>query len=462
MSLHREMLSWRSLLQWFLVISFGVLGAVLATNTDYVFEPERFLSSSEYSIVDALPAIGLFLGIGVTICACRARPNHRLWWFLLAFGLRLLVGILLTFLFQFDDERGQHDWAHTDVLLWQAGRAGRHVGYMGYQQFLTVLYYVMGVNLVVAKAFNALLGALLPFLLYDLAFKAFPEKPQIADRAFYFSAFLPPLVIYSSVNLKELPTAFAIALVFWLLFIPPWHKLWRIAAGVAGLALTYYLRRGWFFFPLIGLLTYTTLGDRWVPKQFLTGRRLLSGLVVIATVLVLLLPLIQEGQEYAQWLQERPESDSKFQIVAGGATVGQFLDTQNRFSPRNIVVLITRAIFTPSPFRLAFDQGVDVALEGAVMLTWYILLPLAVISILAYWQRGIVVAWAVTAGAVFVVSALGASFAGDVYRHRIVLFPLLYLLASSGYDSLKRYRWVVWVWAGVATLFTVLYLRLRN
>jgi hypothetical protein len=462
MSLHRAMFSWRNLLQWFLVITFGVIGAGLATNSDYIFEPQRFLPASEYSVWGALPAIGLFLGIGLTICAYRTRPNHCIWWFLSAFGLRLLVGILLTLLFQFDDERGQHDWAHTDVLLWQAGRVGRHVSHMGYQQFLTGLYYVLGANLIVIKAFNALLGALLPFLLYDLAFKVFPEKPQIADRAFYISMFLPPLVIYSGVNLKELPTAFTITLVFWLLLIPPWQKLWRVVAGVGGLALTYYLRWGWFFFPMIGLLTYTTLDDRWQPKQFLRGRRLLSVCVIVAIVLVLLFPLIQQGQEYAQWLQDRPESITKFQIVADGATVGQFLDTEDRFSLRNIVVLVARAAFTPSPFRIVFDEGIDVALEGAVMLTWYILLPLAVISVLVYWQRGMVMAWAVTAGAIFVVTALGASFAGDIYRHRIVLFPMLYLLASSGYDSLKRYRWIVWVWVGAVTLFTVLYLRLRD
>jgi 4-amino-4-deoxy-L-arabinose transferase-like glycosyltransferase len=457
-----QLFSWRNLVQWSLIASFAVTGAVLATSTHYLSDPQRFLPTSEYPLFAALPAIGFFLCIGLILSAVRTRPNRAIWLFLAAFGLRLIVGILLTYLFQFDDERGQHEWAQLDVALWEAGREARRAGHMGYQWLLTVLYYVFGVNLLVIKAFNALLGALLPFLLYDLAGKVFPEKPAIANRVLYFGIFLPPLVIFSGVNLKEVPTAFAITLVFWLLCIPPWRKLWRLAAGLGGLVFTYYLRRGWFFFPLMGLLTYVVLGDRWFPRKLLTTKRLVSGLAIVSIILVLLLPIIQDGQEYAQWLQERPESESKFQTVAGGATVGQFLDTQNRFSPRNMVVLVTRAVFTPSPLRIVFNPSIDVLLEGSIMLTWYILLPLAIVSILVYWQRGMVIAWAVSTGAIFVVTALGTSFAGDVFRHRIVLFPLLYLLASSGYDETKRYRWIVWGWAGAAVLFTLLYLRLRN
>lgn len=457
-----QLFSWRNLLQWSLVACFAVTGAVLATSTYYVSEPQRFLPASDYPFLAALPAMGFFLCVGLILSAVRTRPNRAIWLFLAAFGIRLAVGILLTYLFQFDDERGQHEWAQLDVALWEAGREGKRVGYMGYQFLLTALYYVFGVNLLIIKAFNALIGALLPFLLYDLAQKVFPEKPTIANRVLQFGIFLPPLVIFSGVNLKEVPTAFAITLVFWLLLVPPWRKLWRLVAGLGGLVFTYYLRRGWFFFPLIGLLTYVVLGDRWFPRKLLTTRRLLSGLAVVSLILVLLLPIIQQGQEYAQWLQERPESESKFQTVAGGATVGQFLDTQNRFSPRNMVVLVTRAVFTPSPLRLVFKPDIDVMLEGSIMLTWYVLLPLAIVGILVYWQRGMVVAWAVTASALFVVTALGTSFAGDIFRHRIVLFPLLYLLASSGYDSVRRYRWVIWAWSGAAMVFTLLYLRLRN
>lgn len=71
----------------------------------------------------------------------------------------------------------------------------------GYHHIVALLYTFMGSNILIPRLFNAFLGALLPFFIFDLTLNIFGDK-KVARLAFQFSAFLPPLLLYSAVALK--------------------------------------------------------------------------------------------------------------------------------------------------------------------------------------------------------------------------------------------------------------------
>jgi len=445
-----------------ILVFIGAISVIIVfifSGFEVLLNPEKLLPRSAFSIVGVLPCLVFFGSIGVIYCSFKKAPRNRFLIFNLAFYVRVILGIFLTFYLQYDDERVIHEVAKNAIYFL---RIGEPTGLDGYLQVVVFLYQWFGVNLLVPKVFNALIGSLLPFLLYDLALAVFPNNKAIARRVLYFAAFLPPLVIYGSVNLKEETTAFAIVLTFWFLQVPFRNRLWRTFWGFAGVILVYYLRRGWFVFPLLGLIVSTTCGKYWQIKQIISIKKIAIAIIIVVIIAVFMRPFIQSGWEYVLWKLNSPYSEQTFQTTAQGATYGQFLTTQNPFSPSNLVVFVLRGLFSPSPFRFVFDQGIHLFFEGLIMLTWYILVPLGAAGAIAYYRSGFVISWTVTATAIFCVAAVAAALGGDPYRHRIAMIPLLYLLAGAGTEHINRYRFITWCWYGAALLFTFTYFWLRR
>ena len=98
------------------------------------------------------------------------------------------------------------------------------------------------------------------------------------------------------------------------------------------------------------------------------------------------------------------------------------------------------------------------------MLTWYMLFPFFIVGFLKKSGRGIAVACVLTFFGILIVISIGMAGGTDLYRHRITLFPLMFLLAGGGYqnDLSPKYRWVFYVWWIGAGVFTLIYLVARG
>ncbi|MCC6443336.1 MAG: hypothetical protein IT210_07745 [Armatimonadetes bacterium] len=450
----------RSPLIFLVVFAAAVAGPVAVVLIDTLGNASPMLPPSDLSWPPAVLAATTFLGIGLFIF--RLWPAHAGKWplFLTAYAMRLAVGFTLSWIFQYDDERHFHEMAAGIASALDAGVLTAARG--GYAQLIGVLYWVFGDSFLVAKAYNAFIGALLPFLLYDLALSAFPDRPRIAFRSLYFAIFLPPLLFYSGMNLKEMSTALAIVLSFWCLQVPSWPQSMRIAGALGGCFLIYYIRTGWFIFTLLGVIAYLLIGEKWDPSRLRTLHKSWSRLALAAMIVIGLLPLLHNANKYALWLVTRQYSSEMFKRTASRTTVGQFIDPREVLSPRNAVVLTLRASLTPSPLRVFFDSGITVVMEGLVMLTWYALFAFALIGLYTSWPDGKAISWAVAAMTMFIAAALASALGGDPYRHRISMLPLFYIFSAAGLEYKHRYWIVQGFWLLIIFFFTLLYIKLRS
>lgn len=97
---------------WLLVI--GVIGLVyfaghIAVNLASMIEPERLVPISVESIIQSIPLTLFLYLVGIVLVSFRQTPPNRISLFTIAFSLRVITGITLAFMFQYDDERGFHE-----------------------------------------------------------------------------------------------------------------------------------------------------------------------------------------------------------------------------------------------------------------------------------------------------------------------------------------------------------------
>lgn len=140
-----------------------------------------------------------------------------------AFGLRILWVIFSYFFFQarygqpFEfgaaDSIGYHDtaewWAgmpleqFTSSISFSGG-----ISDFGYPFWLTCIYSIFGPSIIIARFFKAILSSFTCVLIYRLASRNIGEFP--GRMAAIFSVFMPNLVIYCGLHLKETEMIFCI------------------------------------------------------------------------------------------------------------------------------------------------------------------------------------------------------------------------------------------------------------
>lgn len=138
--------------------------------------------------------------------------------FLLAFGLRIVWVIASYFFyihingnpFEFGaaDSMGYHreaEWLASEPwsTAWDYyfGPESYGISDVGYPLYLTVLYKIIGPNIIIARIIKAFLGSFTCFLLYRLASRTFGENT--GRMAGIMTALMPNLIIYCGYHLKE-------------------------------------------------------------------------------------------------------------------------------------------------------------------------------------------------------------------------------------------------------------------
>jgi hypothetical protein len=304
---------------------------------------------------------------------------------------------------------------------------------------------------------------LLPFFAYDLGQRFFND-PKAAWRAFWFTAFLPPLVLYSAVNLKEIATALLYVLTLWFLIVPRQYSVGKILGVGTSVSLLYWLRGvPWAAIAVTGVILYFILGESWRIKDLLRLRSCLK--IILAIVLFAFFVSSFVIQPLSQMVIQRLLPGSYFiqRFTGSKATIMQFVNAQNPLSMTNLVILFLRGLFSPPPLQFLFSNNFGTILAVTNTLVWYFLFPFGMIGFWTERRKGAVVACGVIALIALVVATMGVMVGSDPYRHRIPILGLLFVLAGGGFTSVRsrQYKWVLYIWLIGIFVFTGVWIILK-
>jgi hypothetical protein len=423
-----------------------------------MMQPERVVGLGEAPVLPAIAAAVIFYLLGLVLVARLSDMPNRLAAFTGGFVLRVLVAVVLTSLFLYDDEQGFHVAGLTQaygLFSWWPG--------IGYYQLVTLLYVGLGPNILVPKMLNILLGALLPFLVRDLGRWLFRDEAT-ARRGFRFTAYLPPLVVFSTLNLKEVPTAFLLTLVPWWLARPGRSLFWRALGAAVTIAVLYWLRGApWAVVGALGVLLYLAVGDLPSLRDMIRGRAWVRLALAVALAAGVVSPLFVGP--VADMVMSRLAHEEYFLRRFGDstATVMRFVSPGDALSPTNLAVLFVRGLFSPPPLRFLFDYGIDTLLEAINTAVWYVLMPLALVGGWLARRSGVALVCSAIALAVFALTSMGVAVGSDPYRQRTAMLGLMFLLAARGAEAgvWRRHTLVFALWWASAVVFTVVWLWLR-
>src|SRR5215470_3232061 len=182
---------------WFTSSLIACLGSAFVLYVVSLIDPALLVPVSTASLLQAIPLTFFCYFAGILLVQRLSSLRNRFLLFTIIFILRIVTGFALAFLFQYDDERAFHEAGLAQMyglFSWDSGT--------GYYHLVNMIYAIFWPNILLPKALNSLWGALLPFLAYDLGDRLFDDS-RAGWRSFLFAAFLPPLVLFSAVNLKE-------------------------------------------------------------------------------------------------------------------------------------------------------------------------------------------------------------------------------------------------------------------
>lgn len=407
-----------------------------------------------------IPALVIAAGLGFAFASSRAINNGEVEKFALVFGLRVLLLLVSAYFFTPQDELILH--AHATQLnccsedrLFPLFLQGE--GYVG---VIAVLYRLFGSNLLVARLFNAFLGSVIPFLVYDIAKRIWNDSPT-ARRAFMISGFFPPLLIFSILNLKETSVLFLLLTTIWLLLVPRLAISTRFVASLTAVAATYALRGAWVLFPLVAIAAFIFLGGVSEWKRGRWSRRLAFGALGVLLLLLPLYPIVQGAVEHAGRRLFIGATAATPTGAATASTTAQLLGP-SLTSPIGLLAQVARAPLSPPPAAFVIEPSWDGFVESISALSFYLTIPFAVVGFLSSRRNPRVLIVGLVAGAMMVVSGLSLLLGLNIARHSIPTFGLVALLGARGLGSDRRYGWIVGAWAVVATAYTTAYVLLRG
>lgn len=424
-----------------LVVLIGVLIVMLVAERSYYVPLLLFFST----------------GIAVIYCSSRFKKSY-ITIFLIAFSLRFAFSFIFSNFFWYDDERTYHHFGIliSERLLTGQGLAGEGF-YIGniYYALNGILYYLFGENTLVSRALNIFLGSLIPFMLYDIARKIYKDG-KVARLVLYMGVFGPPFIMFSGVQLKESLISFFVVSSIWALiclqtpltsFIGSFFSV--VFLGMLRLPIALLTAA-------IILLQKLLLRRR--KSENLKVRRLIIPASIVFIALFVLLQYSPLG-DYLALKYYRPDLLEKH-LSGTKAVAARFINKEEVFSPFNIIFVIFRSVFSPSPLRFLVSTKLIVFIEALVTGFWYLIVPLWIASFLATWRNKEKIAINFVPIFIFIIASL--TFLGpfpEPLRYRIASFPLFTLMAAHGFYETKRREKIIRIWILSILIFHIVYFK---
>ena len=403
--------------------------------------------------------VGLVLGWGLV----RLLYRHSAWQFLVplflaAFAIRIVAAVVVDpFLvstykdvqyvgFLFEDDRAYDKIAWAVTRIWAGALPGiaRSDEYLlnNYTYTMAGLYALVGHELLAAKFVNCFFGAMVP----SLAFSLGKEIAGVGAGRFaaLASAFFPSMILWSVLNLKDMPVV--------LLIVACMAGTLRFARapglGVAAATLVAFVclenLRLYAFFALGWLMPVTFF----VANRAAWRRRLAVGVPFTLAVLSLVYMTNQ-----SQWLGLRYLTPKRAEALdysrgfgSGVAESGIQLESIPRTEGGWQIQLVNAPKVLPyvlfAPFPWAARRPRELALIPE-MLAWYAVLTLAVLGLVACrrerWREMFMLV-SYGGGMVLIFSLIEGNV-GTIFRHRAMLMPPTFALAGLGLVWLRAW-WV--------------------
>lgn len=408
--------------------------------------------------IQAIALTLFFFALGlIYVAVVRGQPSDKVWAYTVGFVIRLLVfGLLGLFLsFHLDDELVFHTVAADPPIdLFILGEGN------GYYHLVSWLYAGFSSDLIFPRVLSVFVGSVLPFFVYDLA-RYVDDNEKAARIALWMTVFAPPLVIYSTVAMREILIASFFVLAILSIRLAARARLAGIGLLGVSVGMLYWIPGLlWAGIGAIGATVAFLFGETWSPADFRKSRSAQLRLAFVLILALLAIPVVLELGELAQDRLEGPLFD---QFLESQASIMSFIDLENPLSLRNFGVLFARGIWSPIPFRFVLDAGISPILEAMTAWSWYILAPLALIGLIKSRHRGAAIACGAVTLLIVGIASMGTIIGSDIVRHRIPLFAVIVPLAAvaANRDTIQKYRWIIVVWILVSVAATLIWASIR-
>lgn len=434
-------------------------GPRLASTT---MDPAMAQAAGLIRPVDAIPAATLFFAAVVITLWLRRDRDSAVGIGVLLFGIRAALALGSVYFYVGQDELILHEHARLLACCGVQSLGELLSTGQGYPLLVSFLYAALGPNIFIPKLMNAFLGTLVAFLLSDIA-RAIWNSSVITRRVLVIAGLLPPLLIYSALNLKEIPATFLLVGCFWVLFVPRWRLSVRVAASLLVVVTLFALRGEWAAFGLVAPFAYLLVVGRRRGEGEAVWRRLLVAAAVGGALLVPLQPLIASSTSL---IRERifigsQASFGTFNTASGSAT-RDLVGDASPFSAKSVGIQVLRAPFSPSPTDVFLAPSSQTLLDSVVAATAYVLFPLSLIALVRWRTNRRVLTIAIVGALLFGVVALSLLLGLNLARHSIPLFAFLYLFGAAGWDLRQRYALPLFLWGAAAVLYSLVYVIVKS
>lgn len=413
------------------MIAAVLLGGLLGRGHVPELQEGQSLSSGGLALV-------LFFGLGLLVIIRRDSSAKAA--YVAAFAIRLAAALTVSLLVEFDDELGLHREA-TEVVL-----GNRSAASSGYVWAISVLYWLFGSSLLVAKAFNVFVGSMSIFVIEHAA--RLWGGHSAARRARIYAIVAPPLILVSAINLKEASTGLLLLLIVLLAATNP-KKFVLAISFVTGVVITLYWWRGTSGALLGFAIAVASFVVRAIHLRRISTQRavLVAAVSVIAAIVVMGGPF-ESFEENT--IEDRLHSEYFQSRAAPTAAISTDLLARDKpFAPRNLAVQSTRILYAPSPAEVIVNPSGINLLHGATTTGWYIFCAWAVGG--AFWlaRRREFHVW-IPVVALLVALASSVPLGVDVVRHRLIAAPVVVVIAAC-YPQRTWSASLVWFyWIGAA------------
>ena len=431
-----------------------VVGSITGLTRNVI--ASKLLSPTEYNLRGLMVpgTIGFFVGFFIAVRFNKVIPRAVLI-YMSALVIRVIYLAMQINFFLFDDEIVLHKKA---VLVFNyQGFPPQYYNIGPYERLVGMLYLLYGVNLLIPKLVNIVIGSLLPFLIYQLTWEMWKDK-KLAFNVMAIAAFAPPLVVYSSANLKEIFTMFLILLSLWFLRKDRVSVSNLVLSAFCALALLYF--RALFVPPLAAALSVRFLKKgRWRTGTVFWVLLIVGVIISVTTVLIFYYTKYSarlSGFWRDTYLIGRLETSEGVSRI--------LVDTTNVFSPSNVLLMSAKIFFPIEPLLFLIEPTFHNLTQALISLSWVALFPLGILgivySIRNYQADKPIIGWGIL-GLMSVFTPLTAWIGGIPDRHIVVFWPIWLLLSTSSLKLKLPIKLFLSVWTICYVMVLIIYVILR-
>jgi hypothetical protein len=407
----------------FFVIA-GVVVAVMAS----VAVATRPYDSLGLVVASVLGAVGVLLARRLD----RQNAAVLVHVFVVAFLVRVIAVYVLHYLFFLrdptilaGDDLGYDQIGAQFAAYWHGTGFSAPTGWLDYRYFVGALSYLAPGFLLLPRLINAFAGALTAALAASAAATLFGRRSGRITGL--LTAFWPSIVVWSSLNLKDVWAMLALSLLAYVVARRATISHTKMALGLLVVFAILAVIRPWEI-AVVG--AGLTLGFART-----VSRGPVLALVSVATVIgaAILFPVLGAGTTELQTVSTTNVGEIRLSTMHGGSSFDQGIDVSGPGAAiTSAPMALAIVVLGPFPFALA---GLRELLTIPEVLALYLLLPSAWRGIRRGIRERANSSWPLLAvvGAVLLSLALLEGNLGLIYRHRSQAFVLLFIFIGAGW-----------------------------